>query len=430
MHLREDYSMHIMIVGAGVAGLTCARGLLRAGHTVTVFEASDAVGGRVRTDNYAGFLLDRGFQVVFDSYPAVQRQLNRAALDLRPFDPGAIICADGFRHVLTDPLRDRDPLALLAAALTPIVGLGDKLRTLALALELRNTPIDDLLGGADRSTLEELQALGFSRSAIDVFFRPFYGGIFLDRSLETSAKCFRFNFKMLSMGHACVPTGGMGQIAQQLAADLVERGAVRLNTPVAALERDGSRVVGVRLADGSPVHADAVVLATPAPEAARLSGLPMPEAHVGTVTLYFSGNAPLYSGRKLLLNAAPDAFVNNAVLLSNVTPTYAPPGRHLLSATVLGLPALNDAELFTRALADLRRMFAGDRAAQQALDGYTPLRLYRIPYAQFAQPPGVHPTLPDNASGIPGLFFAAEFTEASSINAAMISGEKCAALIA
>ncbi len=421
--------MQIIIVGAGVAGLTCARELSRAGHTITLLEASDGVGGRVRSDIDTGFILDRGFQVLFDSYPAVQRQLNRTALDLRFFDPGAIICADGLRHVLTDPLRDRDPGALLAAALTPIIGLGDKLRTLALALELRDTPIDELLAGDDRSTGDELQARGFSRSAIDVFFRPFYGGIFLDRSLNTSAKCFRFNFKMLSMGGICVPAGGMGQIAQQLAAELAAQGIIRLNTAVEALERDGAWVTGVRCADGSRHTAAAVVLAVPAPEAARLSGLPMPTTHVGTVTLYFSGSTPLYKGRKLLLNPAPDAFVNNAVLLSNVAPTYAPPGRHLLSATVIGAPDLSDDELFARALADLRRMFAGDRAAQHALGGYTPLRLYRIPYAQFAQPPGLHPTLPDNVSGTLGLFFAAEFTEASSINAAMISGEKCAAAL-
>lgn len=421
--------MQILIAGAGVAGLTCARELMRAGHTVQVLEASDGVGGRVRSDRHSGFILDRGFQVLFDSYPAVQRCLNRAALDLRAFDPGAIICVDGFRHVLTDPLRDRDPAALLGAALTPVVGLGDKLRTLALALELRDKPIDALLAGPDRSTQEELRALGFSNSAIDAFFRPFYGGIFLDRSLETSAKCFRFNFKMLSLGSTCVPAGGMGQIAQQLAAELDERGALRLHTPVEALLRDGERVTGVRCADGSALHADVVVLATPAPEAARLSGLPLPTESVGTVTLYFSGAAPLYKGRKLLLNPAADAFVNNAVLLSNVAPTYAPPGQHLLSATVLGTPELSDDELFARALADLRRMFAGDRAALQALAGYEPLRLYRIPYAQFTQPPGLHPTLPDNRSTLPGLFFAAEFTEASSINAAMISGEKCAAAI-
>jgi phytoene dehydrogenase-like protein len=421
--------MHVLVIGAGLAGLTCGRALLRAGHQVSVFEADDAVGGRVRSDTHNGFIFDRGFQVLFTAYPAARRQLSYPELDLQPFDPGAIICEGGRRAVLTDPLRDHDPAAVLAAALSLVIGPADKLRTLALAAEFRGRSVDDLLAGPDEPTEAFLRERGFSRAAIDRFFRPFYGGIFLDRSLATSAKCFKFDFKMLSDGDTVVPARGMGAISQQLAAELQAAGCIRLNTRVAALTTEAERVTGVTLADGGQVTGDAVVVATPAPEAARLSGLPMPEGCVGTTNLYFAGSRQLYRGKKLLLNAAPDAFVNNAVLISNVAPSYAPPGMHLLSATVLGVPPLDDEELFARARADLSCMFAGDRAALQALDSYRPLRIYRIPYAQFAQPPGLHPGLPDNRSGRPGLFFAAEFTEASSINAAMLSGEKCAAAL-
>lgn len=421
--------MHVLVIGAGVAGLTCARALLRAGRRVTVLEAGDDVGGRVRSDRVDGFTLDRGFQVLFTAYPAARRQLDYHDLDLCAFDPGAIICGGGRRAVLTDPLRDRDPAAVLGAALTLAVTPLDKLRTLALAVELRGQSVDELLAGEDTSTEAFLRGRGFSQGAIDRFFRPFYGGIFLDRSLSTSAKCFKFDFKMLSDGETAVPSRGMGDLSRQLALELREAGCVRLRTRVEALAAEGPRVVGALLADGSRFEADAVVVATPAPEAARLSGLPTPEAYVGTVNLYFAGAEPVYSGKKLLLNAEPDAFVNNAVQISNVALGYAPPGEHLLSATVVSVPPLDDDELFARALADLRRMFVGDPAAQGALDGYRPLRLYPIHYGQFAQPPGIHPGLPDNAAGRPGLFFAAEFTEASSINAAMISGEKCAELL-
>jgi phytoene dehydrogenase-like protein len=421
--------MHILVIGAGLAGLTCGRALLRAGNRVTIIEASDDVGGRVRSDELEGFVLDRGFQVLFTAYPAAARQLNYHDLNLCAFDPGAIICEGGRRAVLTDPLRERDPLAILGALTTTAVGIGDKLRTLALSSELRGQSIEEILDGADQPTLAYLQAQGFSRSAIDSFFRPFYGGIFLDRSLGTSAKCFKFDFKMLSEGDTAVPSLGIGAISKQLALELREAGSIRLNTRVEALASEGGRVAGATLADGSRFDGDAVVVATPAPEAARLSGLPMPKGSVGTTTLYFASDEPLYRGKKLALNAAPDAFVNNAAQISNVALGYAPPGRHLLSATVLGVPALDDAELASRALADLRRMFVGDAAAQRALDGCTLLRVYRIPYGQFAQPPGLHPALPDNQSGRPGLFFAGEFTEASSLNAAMISGEKCAEAI-
>lgn len=418
--------MQILIVGGGVAGLTCGRLLYRAGHTVTVLEASDAVGGRVRSDYGDGYTFDRGFQVLFDAYPAVQRQLDLAALQLRCFDPGAIICADGRREILTDPLRDRDLASIIGAALALRATPFDKLNTLLLALELESKTVDEVLAGPDETTLAYLRKRGFSQRIIDNFFRPFYGGIFLDRTLQTSAKCFKFDFKMLSDGRTCLPAAGMGAISRQLATELAAQGSIKTGARVVELLTSGAQISGVRLSDGSELHADAVVLATPAPVAAELSGLEMPAGQVSTVTLYFGSSQQLYRGKKILLNAAPDAFVNNAQLLTNVAPEYAPLGRHLLSVTVLGVPPLSDDELFTRALADLRLMFAADKQAQRALDSYTPLRLYRIPYAQFAQPPGVHATLPRNRSGRPGLHFAAEFTEASSINAAMISGEKCA----
>jgi len=419
--------MHVLIVGAGLAGLTCGRILDSLGVNVTVVEAGDGIGGRVRSDYADGFTFDRGFQVLFEAYPAARRHLDMEGLHLRRFDPGAIICLHGRRFVLTDPLRD--PTAAIDAALAPIVPPFDKLRILLLAQRLRRQPIDAVLAGDDETTLAYLRRCGLSEQTINVFFRPFYGGIFLDRSLRTSAKCFRFDFKMLSEGAAALPARGMGAIAEQLGAPLRERGLIRLHAPVTALIDSSGRVTGVRLESGEELSADAVVVATPAPEAARLSGLPMPQGALQTITLYFGGDQPVYQGRKIVLNAASDALVNNAQMLSNVAPEYAPPGRHLLSVSVLGASSLSDEDLSRAALADLRRMFAGDTAALAALEGYQPLRIYRISYAQFPQAPGIHPLLPDNRSGRPGLYFAGEFTEASSLNAAMISGEKCAAAV-
>ncbi|MBK9714405.1 MAG: FAD-dependent oxidoreductase [Kouleothrix sp.] len=421
--------MHVLIVGAGLAGLTCARMLDRWKVDITIAEASDGVGGRVRSDYADGYTFDRGFQVLFDAYPAVRRQLDLGALDLRAFDPGAIICLPGRREVLTDPLRDPDMSARLAAARSPAIAPLDKLRTLQLAIELRLQTVDELLQGRDSSSYVFLKGRGFSDAAIDRFFRPFYGGVLFDRELHTSAKCLKFDFKMLADGQACLPSRGMGAVSEQLAATLQERGLVRLGTAAEALLIEGGRVAGARLAGGEEVFADAVVVATPAPEAARLSGQAMPRGARQTVALYYGGDRPVYASKKLALNPAPDAFVNNAQMITNVAPSYAPPGRHLLGATVIGIPELSDDELFRRGLRDLHSMFQGDITAQAALASYQPLRLYRIPYAQFDQPPGLHPGLPDNRSGRAGLYFAGEFTEASSLNAAMISGEKCAAAV-
>jgi phytoene dehydrogenase-like protein len=421
--------MHVLIVGAGLGGLTCARELDRQGIQVTVVEASDDVGGRVRSDYINGYTLDRGFQVLFDAYPAVRRHIDLPALDLRPFDPGAIICFNGRRTILTDPLRDSDFGARLEAALSVVVSPIDKLRVLQLALELRNQTVDEVISGQDTTSLNFLRDYGFSERIINIFFRPFYGGVLLDRELKTSAKCLKFDFKMLAEGQTTVPARGIGMVSAQLAAPLLRQGRIRLNTAAKSLINDGNKVIGVQLVSGEAIYADAVVIATPAPDAARLSGLLMPQGAKQTMTLYFTGDTPFYQAKKLLLNAQPDAFVNNAQLLTNINPSYAPRGRHLLSATVIGVPLMSDTDIFKRALRDLQYMFTGDIQAQAALAAYQPLRLYRIPYAQFEQPPGIHPSLPDNRTSRKGLYFAAEFTEASSLNAAMVSGEKCAAVL-
>src|ERR671917_2878737 len=126
--------MRVIVVGAGLAGLTCAKVLAERGIEVVVYEASDGVGGRVRTDERDGFLLDRGFQVYFTSYPVARRHLDHAKLDFRAFDPGAIVHREGKRTVLSDPLRD--PKALVPTLLSDAASPADKLRTAALAAKI------------------------------------------------------------------------------------------------------------------------------------------------------------------------------------------------------------------------------------------------------------------------------------------------------
>jgi phytoene dehydrogenase-like protein len=420
--------MRVIVVGAGVAGLVCARTLLRAGAEVTVFEADDSVGGRVRSDVVEGFVLDRGFQVLFTAYPAARRQLDYERLDLRAYEPGAVIAQGAERHILTDPFRD--PGSAVPALLTGIVPTADKLRTLRLTQELRAASVEAFRQAKDQTTESFLLRYGFSHRYLDNFIRPFFGGIFLDRSLSTSARSFQFYWKMLSEGDTAVPAGGMGAISMQLAEELARAERIRCDARVRELVFSASgTAAGVRLATGETEAAEAIVLATPAPEAARLSGLPMPAGQLGTMTLYLAGDASLWSGGKIFLHANREPFINNAAMVTNSAPEQAPEGKHLLSLTALGIPPGDDASLYDRALTDLRRMLAGDRAALNALETYRPLALYRIPYAQFAQPPGVADTLPENRTSIPGLYFAAEFTGGSSINAALESGEKAAALL-
>jgi phytoene dehydrogenase-like protein len=421
--------MCVIVVGGGPAGLGCARTLHRAGVDVEVIEASDGVGGRVRSDHVDGYTLDRGFQVLFTAYPAALRQLDYDALTLKRFDPGAVVCRAARREVISDPVRD--PKAVMASLAARSIPFIDKLRAAVLAAELRSQSVDDVLGGPEETTEAYLRGRGFTDDFVQNFARPFFGSIFLADTLETSARAFRFDYKMLGEGATVVPAGGMGAISAQLAADLTAAGRVRLGAKVSALTvaSDGEAVTGVRLQSGETLVGEHVVVATAAPEAERLTGVAMPPGAHGTTQLYFVGDAPLHAGRKILLHANRRAFVRSAVQLTNVALEYAPPGRCLFSASVIGVPEGDDATLAARAIADLQRIFAGDGRALATLNSYRLLRIYRIPYGQFAQPPGIYESLPGNDSGRPGLLFAGEFTTASSLNAAMRSGEKAAQAI-
>ena len=115
----------VIIIGAGVAGLTAAKFLKQFGFSVKVFEASDGVGGRLRTFKQDGFLLDKGFQVLLGAYPLAKEILDYKALKLKPFLSGAkIFHAKGSSNVV-DPLRK--PNGLLETLLAPIGSIKDKL---------------------------------------------------------------------------------------------------------------------------------------------------------------------------------------------------------------------------------------------------------------------------------------------------------------
>jgi phytoene dehydrogenase-like protein len=194
-----------VVCGAGLAGLVAARRLAAAGADVTLYEEREEVGGRVRSREYEGFTLDRGFQVLFTAYPAARRELDLDALDLQPFTPGAVIARPGERSVLSDPLRD--PFSLLESLFNREVTTSDKLRTLALRQHLGTYGLDEFFSGPDASIRDYLHDWGFSDSYVENFVAPFYGGITLDRSLSTSKRVFEYTFRMLSEGRTAVPEG-------------------------------------------------------------------------------------------------------------------------------------------------------------------------------------------------------------------------------
>lgn len=414
----------ILVVGSGLAGLTCANALMEAGQDVRILEASDRIGGRVRTDASAdGFLMDRGFQALFTAYPTVQRHLDLKALNPRPISPRVVLIRDGKWHSVSSRFT-----VLGAIRSNPLLTFGDRLRMGRMRRFARRRSIETLLHGklrglktGDSSTRDELRRRHFSDDGfITNLAQPLFGALLLDRSLETSARMMLFMVKMLTSGKMALPAEGIGAVAAQLAAKLPEN-AIRLETRVEGIVEADDRAVGVTLTGGEEMQGEAVVLAADLPNAARLTGGDEQIEGRSCLCLYFATTQSLYSGPKLLLNANPDAVINHAIQLTNVSSAYGPNGQHLLAVMAVGVADMSDEEVVSRCREELATWFPG-----KDLSHLRQVGAYRIRFAEFKQSPGIFATLPQNTLPTKGLFLAGEYTESSSVHGAMTSGEKAA----
>jgi phytoene dehydrogenase-like protein len=331
----------VVIVGAGLSGLCCAQHVQRQNRSLLVLESSDAVGGRIRTDSMDGFQLDRGFQVFLTSYPEARQMLDFDALDLHRFEPGALVRYQGRFFRLTDPWRN--PLRAIGSAFSPIGSFRDKLRVGALRQLCLKNANGRIPESEEMTTRDYLCQFGFSDLFIRQFFEPFLGGIFLDRSLETSCRMLQFVFGMFALGDATLPAKGMQSIPEQLKARLAGD-TVRFHTTVRRIGADH-----VELSSGERIEAKEIVLATDAPATAQIlkeSGLLGPDtgfelrelgtplrsdgicsAGRGVTCLYFGASRSPLRDRLLVLNGESTGPINNLCVVSDVVPTYAPPGK-------------------------------------------------------------------------------------------------------
>lgn len=416
-----------IVVGAGIAGLMCARTLAQAGVPVVVLERQAEVGGRVRTTATNGYLLDHGFQVLFEAYPTLAGALDLPALELCAFPPAARLAQPGGASWLVGDAF-RDPGLLFPTLAAPGLSLGDKVRMLRLRRFATGLRFDDCFAERfdSQSTRDFLRARGFTPQAIASFFAPFYGGILLDRTLESSASILLYTFKMMSEGRTVIPARGMGAIPASLAAQL-PAGSVRTRTNVIRVVRNGDRATGVELEDGTVLSASNVVLACDPPAIAALAQtaqlfIPVPTASLGCTTVYLGSRPPLLAGSALWLNAGAGATVSHAVTISNVAPSYAPPGRALTAATVLGDAArLPDDELVGKVRRDLQEMGGEAESATAEL-----LAVWRVPYSQYVQRPGSVARRIPARTEVHGVFIASELGHTSSLEGAALGGTAAA----
>ncbi len=404
----------VVVIGAGLAGLSCARLLLKHNVDVEVLESQNDIGGRVRTDGVDGFLLDRGFQVLQTAYPEAASQLDYDALQLHAFEPGALIRSFGRTVEMSDPWRR--PGKLFSTAFNGIGNFSDRLKLAKLRWHVTHSSVDDLWNEPESTTQDYLRSTcGLSSDMVDRFFRPWFSGVFLEKDLATSSRFFRYLFRIFALGEASLPRDGMGAIPKQLACEF-PGSAIRLSTPVESLEANR-----VRLRSGENIDCRAIVLAVEGPEATRLTNglIQSPEARATTCIYYGALQAP-FEESLLVLNGDMSGPINNLCVVSNIAKSYAPEGQSLISVSVVGTLNLTAGELEHAVRRQLREWYGAQ------VDEWSHLRSYFIPFALPAQPPrfgarvSVSPRLGD------GLYHCGDYCQSSSIQGAMVSGRKAA----
>ncbi len=429
-----------------MAGLACAYRLVTAGVSVRLFEASDYLGGRVRTRMRDGLPIDDGFQVLFRAYPETHRLMDDVGFDddlIRPYDRGAI-CFD-YGAPFTFSTNPKDLLGF------PLVSLADKARLGTLGASVLRTRISDIWADThDEPTEAYLRRFGFSVGSIEHFFRPFFAGIFLNPALDTSSKDFRFIYKMLASGQTVTTRDGLGAIPQAIAAAVRNVGGeIEMETRVGALlpSNDGKHVTAIEIArpNGATerIEGSAVVLAATAPEARRLLephdppvAQRIPTVGLPSTTLAWKLPRSLYPEKKILVNSdvlagkrRMETGFHLAMQITNATHPDGTGHGHLLIAASVAEACADETyrreTLPREVLATLAKWFPHSGIEQEA----ELVDVHYTAFGQYAQPPGTRERLPSNLTRFPTLVLAGEVTESSSIEGAVVSGTRAAELV-
>lgn len=405
----------IIVIGGGLAGLTCARTLHRAGRKVFVAEGDDDIGGRIRTDRADGFLMDRGFQVLQTAYPEARTALDFDKLKLRTFDPGVVVRKNGTFQLLADPLRA--PRYFLHTLFSKVGSFADKLRVLKLYYYLQRQPMESFFSQPDIPTRQFLTDFGFSHDMIQSFFKPFFAGVSLDPDIEASNRVFKYIFRMFASGEAAIPENGMQEIPRQVASAL-PRECIGTHMRVSRLTGNG-----IQLTDGREISAGTFVLATDALETRHLLGEVKPLSYFTEHCLYFTADRPPFSHSMLVLNGDGTGPIINFTVPGRVSPGYAPRGKTLMAAVVIGKINTDEGELRKKVTGQLREWFG------PVVDQWHHLRTYNIKKALPDQKPPQANPLKTNPRIRENVYVCGEYNSVPSIQWALYSGRKAAEAI-
>ncbi len=401
-----------IIIGAGVSGLVAAIELEKEGYIPIILEATDRVGGRVKSDDLLGIPADHGFQVLLTEYPEAQRYLDYKQLDLLKFMPGSVIFKNGKMEKIGDPLRKIS--FLWPTTFAKIGSINDKRLIFQLSMAMKKKSIDHIFAEPETTTKAYLQNYGFSEAVIHDFFQPFFAGIYLEEDLNTSSRMFEFVYKMFSTGSAAIPRAGMQAIPDQLVSQLMDT-TIHYNTEVSHIE---SKTVFLK--SGDTLSADKIIIASD-PAHFFNKGKLKERNWKSCYNLYFQSSGSVLKNPIIGLLPGQETLVNNFHYLNDIYDKTNQSNNTVLSVTIVNNHMLSESEMIETVKAELQK--------QCSIETGELLKMFHIKKALPKVSDLKYKPTDTSATLASGIFCCGDYLANSSLNAAMASGRVAAELV-
>ena len=315
----------IAVIGAGIAGIHCCSELIELGYHVDLYEKSNEIGGRMKTDLIDGFQIDHGFHVLQTGYEFARKVIDYDKLDAKAFEPGALVIRSSTKRNriwrLSDPFRR--PFSSIKDMFGFFASPFDMLRVLFMRRKLAKMSVDEIFLKGDLTTEKWLRNQGFSQKFINRFFYPLFTGIFLESEFRTNERLFKFVFRTMSKGDMVLPKKGIQAIPNLLAQNIPKEN-IELNSNVEIISSKSIKI------NGEERRYNGVIIAYD--DRPNLS-----KKHVWT--LYFSADKSPLKSKHIMLNSEirnSSDLISYISVPSDIQSNYSPVGKSLVCVTVLG----------------------------------------------------------------------------------------------